>query len=357
MAPRKPAEEEEVFTDLQGNPETTQLSDDPLDLADELETQLTESERRREAAEDDDLKVVDDEEETPPGEVEEEIEQPEVAEPEVERGEDVVEFDPKDAQIVIAEFRNLELRETSAKDTLARADADIAAAEKEMETALEAGDSKANVAGTKKFAAAMVAKSNAETLIANLTTEKAGIASRAQAVMAKAPKDAQGKPILTERVVRQATPAKNAGSKLFPDFVKHNKWFNDPNNATKRQILISLDSDLNKEGKLDKNTPAYFDELGKRFNRVHPGLFKTPAGKPIATGTQTRRAGTPIPSGGGGGGTPNRGGFDPKSIKLTNSDLQQMRTFGMDPSKKADKKQWLASLRETARADHMKGLN
>ena len=52
-----------------------------------------------------------------------------------------------------------------------------------------------------------------------------------------------------------------------------------------------------------------------------------------------------------------QGGFDQKSIKLTTDDLGQMRRFGMDPGKNADKAQWLATKRETARVDHAKGLN
>ena len=72
MAPRKPVEEEEVFTDLAGNPDPTPLSEDPLDLADNLDDALTADAKARRAAEEEDLKVVDEEE---PGETEEEQEE------------------------------------------------------------------------------------------------------------------------------------------------------------------------------------------------------------------------------------------------------------------------------------------
>lgn len=351
---------EEIFTDLRGNPDLPEGVTDPLD-ADDLEAELQDEGTRRRAAVDPDLTtIIDDDEEQPEVPVEEPEEPAEIeVEPELEapvaEQPGVEEFDPRDIQLIAERAKNLELRENAAKDAVTRADADMAAAEVAMTEAQEAGNTKANVAATKAYAKAVADKNMAEGVLTNqIVGEKAQLTRDAQAAIAKAPKGADGKPILDRRVERKAPtaaqPAKPKGSKLFPDFVKHNAWFNDQKNASKREVLIALDKELTSEKKLDINSAAYFAELGKRFNRVHPGMFRTPDGKPIATGKIVARSAAPVPNGGAGGNGERTlaGGFDPKSVKLTNADLQQMRVFGLDSNDLKVRGQWLVEKRAIA---------
>jgi hypothetical protein len=116
--------------------------------------------------------------------------------------------------------------------------------------------------------------------------------------------------------------------------------------------MRGLDQELASEGKIDKNTPAYFAELGKRFNRVYPGLYKGLDGKPIATGQRERGRGAgdgnAIPSSAGGGsGTRPSGTPDPKSIRLTSDDIKQMAKFGFEDTP-TNRRSWLTEKRAMA---------
>lgn len=330
----------EVFTDLAGIPET---HIEASDLDRDLETELTETTAARAVRErnDADLQVVDDlpAEDVTDGTAEV-TEQLDEAEPPLVEG--AVIFDPKDVQVIVAKSETLTLRETTATQTVTRAKAEMQAANDALEAALEAGDTKANVRATNAFAEARIALVGAEQELRAVGSEKQALAGQAQLLLARAPKDGAGNPIVNE-IVRERTAPKPTGSKLFPNFVRHNPWFNDPKHAAARAILAGIDQDLANEKKLDKDKPEYWIELGQRFAKVKPGIFKTPDGKALATGQRQRGAGTPIPSGGGGG-PPAK----VSEIKLTNDDLKSMRTFGMDPSDMAHRRQWLASKREIA---------
>jgi hypothetical protein len=353
--------EEEVFTDLRGNPDT-----DAPDLIKDmtLDEELTADaqERRKVRAEHDaDLEIVDEDDddelddEGADGEDDEGDEEVVAPEPVVAATEGEIIFDPKDAQILAGQAQNLDAREATAKSNADRAKADIEQLKADLEAAQEAGESKKVVNLIDKLADAKVAAANAAGDLQGLVRERQGLIQRAQSLLSKARKDAAGNPIMEiVRAEPKVQPARQ-GSQLFPKFLKQNPWFNDQKNADKVVALRGLDAALNKEGKLDKNSPEYFDELGRRFNRVYPGLYKTLDGKLIATGRRQRnngRGAAPVPSGGGGGGG---GRVNVREIRLDNSDLAQMRKFGMDPQNKEHLRQWLSTKRADAAREQTRG--
>lgn len=346
---------DEIFTDLSGVPDA-EGSADPMDLGD-IESDLQESaEKRRARAEADaELQVVDTD-----GTEGAEGDDVDTDAPAAEAGDEVSEepqigrviFDPKDVQIIIAQAQSLDFQEQTAKRDQERAKSDVEAANKALAAALEAGNTEANVAATNALADAKVAFVNAGQQLQNIAGNKANVAARAKELLGRAPKDGAGNPIVDQVVHETVAPKAKGGSKLYPDFLKHNAWFNDPKHDSKRNILIGLDQDLSRDKKLDKNTPEYWAELGRRFNAVSPGLMKTPDGKMIATGQRQRRAGTGAPSGASSGPVGAAPPAEsPNNIRLTSDDLKQMRVFGMDPSNMGARRQWLMSKREVAAQD------
>lgn len=159
--------------------------------------------------------------------------------------------------------------------------------------------------------------------------------------MAAAPRDAQGN-LLVDKPVYEARRPK--ASKLAADFHKHNPWFADPKNANMATVLSTIDSDIANEKKLNRDDPAYFEEMGRRFNKLYPGKFKMPNGKAVATGQRQRRIGPAVPGGSSGDGT-NVVHLNPREVRLTNEDLAIMRTFEMEDTP-ANRKQFLLSKRE-----------
>lgn len=348
----------EVFTDLQGNPDKDdQSAADQLDALafgaddeisdDDLEVSQDDGQGGKAAAEDDgqdDGQGDDDQGGADDG-------QGDDGEAELEADPGV---DPKDIEIITLRSEMLEGRENTAKGAKDRAEQDLKDAEDAMLAAKEAGDSKADVEASKKFAKATVALQTAENNLVEIGTAKRQLAGLAQALIAKLPKDAEGKPVMPQHGARPA-PRREAtgraptqqGSKLAPTFFAKNKWFNDPKFKAQRATLLGLDSALKAEGKLDMNSPAWFDELGKRFNKVYPGVYKNLDGKPVATGERRRGVGTQAPGEGGGGGQPARQQQGGK-VMLTNNDLSLMRKFGMDPENKDHRKNWLIEKRAAA---------
>lgn len=356
---RRGEEAEEIFTDLNGTPESAPAAE--IELLDDI-TLVDQPEKVRRQEDNSDLEVVDDEVDeaaaaaTPAAEdeVDEEIE-------EVPAQAAVEGFDPKDVQIVVLQSSALEQREKTTKSAQERAKADAEEAKTAIIAAKESGDSKAEVTAMEKFADAKAAYQTAAAQLENIATEKAGIASRAQALMARAPKGADGKPILTEKVeAREARaagtkvvePGQGKGSKLTAKFLGHNAWFNDPKQAAAKETLLGIDRAMAKEGKLDKNDPVYFKEMGTRFNKLHPGVYKDLDGKPIATGQRQRGSGTPVPGGAGGGGGGGGGSQQQAGkVRLTSADLDQMRVFGLDPSDMKARRAWLNEKIAAAKAE------
>jgi hypothetical protein len=364
MAPRRTAAAEddfEDFTDLRGNPDPDfDTETDDLNFDDEI---AAESERRSSKkrpasekdlddpfADDPDLKVA--EEESEPSPIIDEGEEPaaEEAAPAAAQAEGEIIFDPKDVQIVVGEANALDAREAVAKRDEERFKAERDRLNADLEAAQDAGDSKKVVRLTNDLADLVANQRQNAVDLQTIAHQRADVKARANALLARAPRDAAGNPVV-DQVVRaqtKAAPAQQQGSKLTPQFLQHNKWFTDPKYASKAAVLRALDRDLSAEGKLDKDTPEYFVELGKRFNRLHPGIIKTTDGRAIATGTRTRGNGSgaaPVPSGTSG---VQRQPVNPKEVKLDNADLREMRRFGMDPAIPAHRRQWLFDKRQLA---------
>jgi hypothetical protein len=355
----RPGDVDEIFTDLHGNPDPVVDSDlavlDGDDLAD------VDVDKGGKAAKiDPDLLVADDDEDDAANEAvaaaaiaaaaaAEEEEEEEVEDKPAAAA--VSDFDPKDVQIVLLETRNLEAREERVKSDKARAESDLLAAKAELERAKEAGETKAEIAAMEKFADAKTAHGNAVNALENIEGEKRGLAGRARDLIAKAPKNEKGEAILdgSHRAATVEAPAKAKGSKLIPKFQEKNPWFSDAKYAAQAATLRGIDAGMAAEKKLNKNDPAYFDELGRRFNKVYPGLYKGLDGKVIATGQRQRGSGTPVPGSGGGGGGNGGGGERGGKVKITREDLVQMPKFGMDPSNMKHRAIWLTEKRAQER--------
>lgn len=345
----------EIFTNLDGTPDVADREDSELSLDDTL---LGEARRRkgRGGIADEELEVVGDDEDGDEDADDEAGAEDEDAEIPGDEAEEVVagasDFDPKDVQILVKDAEILDTKVANFTQLKERADADMKTAVARLKTAKEAGDTDGDIQATQDYAAAMNASQTAQNALDALGRDKMSLKARADDLFARAPKDAAGKPDLTGRA--KATPAAPAApkpSKLIGKFKAANPWFGNSKYAAQQERLKQLDRGLAAEGILNKDTPEYFVELGKRFNREHPGLYKTTEGKLIATGARRRgnggRTGI-VPNGGGSG-----GGGGPKvpanKIGLTKDDLDQMRRFKMDPENMEHRRQWLSTKRELAR--------
>lgn len=358
--------EQEIFTDLSGKPDPVAGSETDLES---LERGLATLSPKDSKIDDADLEVVgDDEIDTGAAEAEAEAARLAAAaadkpapgtEPEEDEAEEVVtgaaDFDPKDVVILTKDAELLDTREANLTQAEVRGKADVEAALDAMKKAKEAGDTDGDIAATKAYTAATIALRDATDGLKQVLADKAGLKARAQDLYARAPKDAAGKPILTGEPgkVRRAAKVdetKNRPSKLADAFRKLNPWFGHAKYKDQTELLKKLDAGLAAEGRLNKDDPAYFTELGRRMNAEKPGLYKNLDGKPIATGQRQRAAGGFIPGSGGGAG--GGGGEQPVSqVKLVANDLVEMRKFGMDPDSKDHRRQWLQSKREIAAKD------
>lgn len=260
-------------------------------------------------------------------------------------------FDPKDVRILALEAGNLEERKSRATETETRAKADIEAAKADMEAAQDAGNTKANIAATEKFSNAKIALETATRQLDGIKLAEGDLIRRAQALQAKAPKGADGKPDLTGTVERRQAvePKPSTGSKLLGAFKKANPWFGDPKYKKQTDAIMRIDRGLNAERPGQKDKKSYFMEMGVRMNREFPGVYKNLDGKPVATGRRERGAGPGVP--GGAGGSAGGGGaraVSANKLKLDQGDLSQMRMFGMDPDNKEHRRNWLVEKRALA---------
>lgn len=366
MAPRRNTDEDdEIFTDLAGNPDNGGDADDVLLTTDSKGSKKDAEEN----GDDDDLAIVDEADgaegdeggddedgeeagESGEGDAEEQAAAEDDSEPEIL-------FNPADVQLIISESEKLELREATAKEKVETAKRDVADAQAAMEKAMEDGETKAHSAAMNKFADAKIALQTANNTLEQITATKGELATRARAAIAKAPKNEKGEAIIDKIVFKpRAGKAaagqgqKGSGSKLLNKFLEQNPWFSDAKFAGKKAVLMGLDADLAAEKKLDKNSPEYFAELGRRFNKVHPGLYKNLDGKLLATGERKRGAGPGIPGGGGGGGGGAQNDNQPAGkIRLTSEDVKQMRIFGLDPNSKEVRRNWLDEKIRAAKAE------
>lgn len=344
MAKGKAAEEidegvDEVFTDLHGKPDPdlggdgANLDDDPMAAA--------EAEADAEG---------DDEGDAEPGEGEgdepgegEEGEGAEGAEPAaINEPEDTAardELRTAKLETIAAKAQSLDHREESATEIKARADRLRVSATAALKKAKEAGDTDAELEALNDLDDAKRAIERHPSILQSIENDRVALRGDLQKI------GWNGKGFDDPEPTRTAAP-KGKPSKLAPTFMAANKWISDPKHKADAGVLYALDQAITAEKKINKDTPEYFAELTKRFNRARPGLVRGLDGKLVATGTRERGTrGSVMPGVGA------RRAVDPKTIKLDNSDITMMRQFGQDPQNKKHRENWLREKRALARSE------
>lgn len=108
-------------------------------------------------------------------------------------------------------------------------------------------------------------------------------------------------------------------------WVERNKtWFGSPKFAGHRAFVLAEDARLAAEG-YDKHSDEYYKELDRRIDEAFPTLRKRPGRDapntlPPVAGATTGRSAAPANG--------------RRSIRLTSTDLDNMRRFGLDPANK-----------------------
>jgi hypothetical protein len=333
---------QEVFTDLNGNVDDGDNQAAENFTSDPVQTRPV---RRADAIKDEELEVDDENEGPEPPEEDEE--QPIGDEPNQQPAEeDADTVDPRDYQLLQREAENVELRKNTALEAKQRNEAALVNARARHTKAIEDGDSAAVTQATEDMQAARNGLDNANHALVVITGQANELIARAKPILEKIGK---GVPVAERGTIKQQAQPE-AGSRLAPSWLKVNPWFNDPKHAADVAILRGIDQAMAIERKLDKNKPEWFQEMAARFNRIRPGLARGLDGKPIATGQRTAgRTGrnSVMPNN-----TVNRSVSEknPKNIKLDAADLEQMRTFKMDPSNMDHRRAWLSEKRAAARS-------
>ena len=117
----------------------------------------------------------------------------------------------------------------------------------------------------------------------------------------------------------QAQPQREPPAPQAIKWLESNKtWFANPKFAGHKAFALSTDMQLVAEG-YDKHTADYYKELDRRIDEAFPTLRKKgkPTSSPVAPAVSSPARAT-----------------SSRVIKLTKSDLTNMRMFGLDPSNK-----------------------
>jgi len=237
----------------------------------------------------------------------------------------------RDVEIIRQRAATLQSQETFVRSQKDQTVKTIEAAKKALKAAMEEGDTDAEIEANETILNARQVYNTAIQAEHEVENYKRNLRSEAQNLLAR--KDQSFAP----------AQKKNDGSSLFPKWRTKNAWFDDTKHSPQRVALIGLDAALSAEGKLDMNTPEYFSELGRRFNRVYPGMYKDSDGRQIATGKRKRGRGPSVPSGGS---APRARSTN--KIRLTSDDKDIMEKFGMDPDDESHRRRWLAEKRSQA---------
>lgn len=255
-----------------------------------------------------------------------------------------------------AQAETLEVKEAQAKTAKATAERVLAAAPAKIKAAKEAGDTDAELAAQGEVLDARdhlkeadkvldYVASNRPQLLANI--KKLGWNGKSfddtDEDKAELSKATGGKPATEAAGANK--PSKNSAA-----FLKANPWFNDKKHLKDRDVLLKMDRSLRAEGIIDVDDPKYFTTLVKRFNEVKPGLARDLSGKQVASGERTRGRGRGSPIGSGGLGSDD-GNAERGSVKLTKTDLNGMRQFGMDPSNPKHRATWLTEKKGLSRQE------
>jgi hypothetical protein len=110
---------------------------------------------------------------------------------------------------------------------------------------------------------------------------------------------------------------------------KNQAWFANKKYAAHRAFVLQEDANLVEEG-YDKHAPEYYKELDRRVDRAFPTLRKkaTKSHSPVAPAASSPSRNT-----------------SSKTITLKKADLQNMRTFGLDPNNKEHLREYARSKR------------
>lgn len=310
--------------EIEGDPFDTFSINDPLDL-NQLEEELEVPEDSDEISDEDiddegiEEKVSDFEEDE---ETQEDLEAADssLAQKEDEDPyKDVIATLQNQNELLIKRLEALETgKKTEAKKIQeARIKADLDKAKQDLQKAFDEADSEATV--------------EAQAKIADLVAEK-------KALEAQPEQDTIGPSA-------DLTPSNPIAAK----YVQMNSWINQPGNEAKRDLLISLDRALVSEG-LNPREDEYYQKLGARFNALYPDEFKLgtvsmskKAGSPkqIKSKKNRRRTNASRSALKGGASVMPQKDIPRKGSPLTRQEAINMRRFGLDPTNKEHRDQYI----------------
>jgi hypothetical protein len=117
-------------------------------------------------------------------------------------------------------------------------------------------------------------------------------------------------------------------------WLDNNPWYLQGDNKRAAMLANELDQELRSEG-FDPADSDMYDELSKRLQAVFP---KSTFIKPVTAGKRSPKD-LPPPTGAGSQDGSARGAGVKR--KLTQEDLEEMRSYGMDPTDKGSREAWL----------------
>lgn len=327
-------DDEEEFTDLHGNVDEAEDADDEasIDGLDELDEALNLKDGDKAGDEEEDGP---EDEETDEETVDADPEPTDVREPET--GPSLETLNAR-LETISTKAQLLETHEKAAKQAKIDADAALPKLKERWKAAKEAGDADAEFNANEEMLKASNTIRDADQRLTQIETGK-GLLRQQLDEIGYDPATKSFR--MPEGQVRRAVP-----SKLAPAFLKANPWIakaqSDPRYKPYVSVLGALDRALAAEGKLDKNKPEYFAELGRRFNATKPGLIRGLDGKLVATGSRQRGNGAGSTGGlASAGATRSTNGGDAGSNKMTEADKKQMTIYGFNPKDKNHRANWL----------------
>lgn len=344
---------EEIFTDLRGNPDPSPSDADVLnDLsAKPARKSKVQADAEDQADPDDDddsdplmMDDVDEGEDPDPSEAADEEDEEAPAEEEIEEptGEDPRDLQLRKARLDLLEERAQRFAEqaNTAKSIKEQAARTMESATARIKAAKEAGNTDDEMAAQKDYLDARENITRADSAIGMIENGRA---------LLKADLDKIGFDFKTGQLVERTTERTAAPAKLTGNAAKfieaNKKWMNDPKFKTKSDLLFQLDRDMGNDPKWKglKAKPEYFEELGKRFNRVAPGVARGLDGKLIATGSRQRGTGASAGTGSTGVSrdTTGRPLKEAGKVRFEESDKREMQKFGLDPGRKTHRAAWL----------------
>lgn len=341
---------EEIFTDLRGNPDPVEA--DALDQLDTPRRKKSKVQPDNEGEADPDF---DDEDDADPLQMDadgdeedaEPADEDEGDEPGAEADEPVIEEpqgeDPRDLALRQRTLDLLEERaqrlieqEGIAKNAITVGEKAMLTATARLKTAKEAGDTDAEIAAMGDWTEARDSITKAKDALTMIERGRNVV----RGDLDKIGFDAKSGRLME----RTAAPA--ASTKLTANATKflsvNSKWLKDPKHKAQADLLFAIDGALGADPKWKdkKNDPAYFAELGRRFNRDNPGMVRGVDGKLIASAQRQRGAGAST-TGSVGVHRDASGNARGGKIKFEESDKRSMTKFGLDPTKRAHRAAWL----------------